>query len=499
MKKMFFVLMVFSVVFLFCSCDKNNPDMSYVSRFDDVNTITLTDDVIKVNDKEISTYGDVFLSDDIIYYEQKETYESTNPYGEGTIDDSHSYDEAKEHKVINITKSGAYRISGNLSKGQIRVDLGKDAKNDPQSVVELILDNADITCEVAPAILFLNVYECDTKKSQDASFNVDTKDAGAVLVLKDGTKNNINGSYVAKIYKDKEGEKKLWKQDGAIYSYMSLNVEGKGELNLIADNEGLNSERHISINNGDINIYSDNDGINTNEDGISVTTINGGNVNIVAGLGKEGDAIDSNGWIVVNGGNLYLKANPISDSGLDSDMGTYINGGNVVSTASMMDNPHKDSKSVVLKLGFHKPQKEDFEICVKTKDEKEVFSYKSKKSSFTDGKMRDFSFLLISSPDFKEGKDYFIYVNGVKQGHIKGSFNQKPPLPSDFKKQSPPDIKDGKNPPQMPHGDMPKFPDGKFSMIAPHMMEAEIDYDKLTETFSIKNKTNTFTLVTALS
>ena len=211
------------------------------------------------------------------------------------------------------------------------------------------MDNANITCEVAPAILFLNVYECDTKKAQDASFNVDTKDAGAVLVLKDGTKNNINGSYVAKIYKDKEGEKKLWKQDGAIYSYMSLNVEGKGELNLIADNEGLNSERHISINNGDINIYSDNDGINTNEDGISVTTINGGNVNIVAGLGKEGDAIDSNGWIVVNGGNLYLKSNPISDSGLDSDMGTYINGGNVVSTASMMDNPHKDSKSVVLK------------------------------------------------------------------------------------------------------------------------------------------------------
>ena len=126
----------------------------------------------------------VYTSRDIVYYEDRDFYASGNPYGEGGEGDKHAAEEAEAHRVVNITAPGTYRVSGTLSAGQIRVDLGEEAYEDKSAVVKLILDGADISCTVAPAILFLNVYECDGDWDADtASARVDTKDAGAVLVL----------------------------------------------------------------------------------------------------------------------------------------------------------------------------------------------------------------------------------------------------------------------------------------------------------------------------
>ena len=176
----------------------------------------------------------VYLSHDIIYYEDTDTYDSGNPYGEGTENDRRSESEAAEHTVVNIKSAGTYRINGKLSKGQIFIDLGEDAKTDKNAVVNLILDNADITCTVAPAVFFYRVYECDeawTAADGDAgqysgSYTQNTAAAGANITIADGSENNISGSYVARIYKDSEGEKKLHKYDGAFYSRCSMNIDG---------------------------------------------------------------------------------------------------------------------------------------------------------------------------------------------------------------------------------------------------------------------------------
>ena len=236
------------------------PDAQYDSRFGSETKIVLSDSGILVDGGEETET--VYTSRDIIYYEDRDAYESGNPYGEGEVWERHSTEEAAAHTVVNITAPGAYRVSGKLAAGQIRVDLGEDAYEDPNAVVELILQDADITCTVAPVILFLNTYECDGDWSAEtASPNVDTAAAGANLILEG--ENILNGSHVARIFKDKDGEKKLWKQDGAIYSYMSMNVSGSGSLNLTADNEGLGTELHLTINGGNIRIDSGNDGINT--------------------------------------------------------------------------------------------------------------------------------------------------------------------------------------------------------------------------------------------
>ena len=394
--------------------------------------IELSDSGITVDGSQAGTDDSaaVYTSNDIKYYEDRDTYDSGNTYGEGTDSDKHSESEAEAHTVVNITEPGTYMISGTLSKGQIAVNLGDDAKTDPDAVVTLIFNGADITCTVAPAVIFYKVYECNsewvaaddagTTDSYQASADVDTSDAGANVIIADGSVNNITGSHVAKVYKDSTDQDKKYKYDGAFYSKMSMNIDGgedgDGVLNIIADNEGLDSEMHLTINGGIINIQSQDDGINTNEDGVSVTTINGGTLHIEAGLGKEGDGVDSNGYLVVNGGVVISAAKPQSDSGLDSDFGSYVNGGYVVSTGSTMDWAGSDSEQVTMNLQFSSSQESDEAIIITDTDGNVVFAYDPDKDELAGSNNRGYQGAVISAPELEEGETYYVYVGGDVEG-----------------------------------------------------------------------------------
>lgn len=317
-----------------------------VSVEDDVTKILLSNGEILVNEEKISeeTEADVYKANDIIFYLEEQGI----TYGEGTAADEHSQIEADAHTVVHITKPGTYEISGTMEAGQIFVDLGEEAEEDPEAVVNLILNNVDITCTVAPAILFYNVYECaEITDEEEATMDVNTSTAGANITIADDSKNLIYGSYVAKIFKSCElnedgtqvvDSKKLHKFDGAVYSRKSMNVYGDtGVLNITAENEGVCSDMHMTIHGGNMNIRSGNDGINTSEDNVSVFTMNGGNLNItVTGETGEGDGIDSNGWLLINGGTVKSFACATStDAGIDADKGIYINGGTVIATGNM--------------------------------------------------------------------------------------------------------------------------------------------------------------------
>ena len=386
-------------------------------------SIAFSDNGIKVDGEDISLdEGErVYLAHDVVYYEDRDEYDSGNPYGEGTDDERHSAEDATAVSVVHITQAGTYRLAGSISAGQVWVDLGEDAADDANAQVRLVFDNLDITCEVAPAVVFRRVYECDGDWSADAaSATVDTSDAGAVVVIADGSVNNVTGSHVARIYKDNEEQKKLWKIDGAFYSFMSMNIEGEqdgtGVLNITADNEGLDSELHLTLNGGNVSIASQDDGINTNEDGVSVTTINGGTLHIVAGLGDEGDGIDSNGFLVINDGTVISMANPRSDSGLDSDMGSYINGGTVVALGSTMDWAESDSDQVTMNLQFASSQNAGDAIVVCDESGNVVFAYDPSEDETASGKTRSYLGAVLSCPNFEVSQTYSVYVGGVVSG-----------------------------------------------------------------------------------
>ena len=420
-----FVCFCFAAMsFTACSNGNVTEQTGNKTTYEEEIEIILSDNEITADGKTVGTDSSaaVYISNDVIYYEDKDSYESGNPYGEGEDKDKHTAEQADSTTVVNITKAGVYRVSGKIAQGQLRIDLGEDARTDETAVVTLIFDNADIHCDVAPAVLFMNVYECDNEwDAETARSVVDTAKAGANVVIADGSINNIYGAYVAKIFKDNSEEKKLWKQDGAFYSYMSMNIEGEtdgtGVLNINATNEGLDSELHLTINGGNINIYSGNDGINTNEDGVSVTTINGGNIHIVAGLGEEGDGIDSNGWLVINDGTVIASANPAADAGLDSDMGSYINGGTVVALGSTMDWAESDSEQVTMNLQFAGYNESDSAIIVTKEDDAVVFAYDPSEDEVVGSNIRRYMGAIVSCPEFAVGDTYNVYIGGTVNGN----------------------------------------------------------------------------------
>ena len=389
--------------------------------------LVLSDSTVTLDGTAIASdaAGAVTLSNDIVYYQAGKGQE----YGEGTQKDEHSTEEAAAHKVVTIRQPGTYRVSGSLSAGQLAVDLGEDAQKEPNAVVTLVLDGVDITCTVAPAVIFYRVFECDTdwvaydNEEVDAytgSSTMDTSAAGANIILADDSVNHINGSYVARIYK--EGTtKKLHKYDGAFYSRMSMNISGEsagtGTLNIQAENEGLDSELHLTINSGIINIKAENDGVNTNEDGVSVTTINGGTIQINAGLGEEGDGIDSNGHLVINGGAVYTMANQRTpDGGIDADGDILINGGYLVAVGTRNDAVSDRSAQPLMELSFASTLPAGSVIEVTDPQNNTMVSFTTEKTAQA---------ITFSSPQLQKNVAYTLKVDGVVQqytGNSAGGF-----------------------------------------------------------------------------
>jgi len=469
------------LIFTLAGCGKEKEQPPQASEPETSATeITLSDSGITVDGETVPTdkAAAVYTANDIVYYEAGKDF----TYGEGTEADAHTEAEAAAHTVLHITKPGTYSLSGSISKGQVAVDLGSDAEENETAVVTLILDGLDITCEVAPAIIFYNVYECGDKDEPAAT--VDTSAAGANVIIADGSENTVNGSYVARIYKPEsvvltedgsavEDASKLHKYDAAFYSKMSMNVSGgsenTGKLTINAENEGLDSELHLTVNGGNIKINSGNDGINTNEDGVSVTTINGGTLDItVTGQTGEGDGIDSNGWLVINGGSVIARACSSSeDAGIDSDMGIYINGGTVAATGHMLDRIEDGGQTYAV-FTFDTKQSGDETVRIALKDGEPLFETSPQNS---------YSVLIYSSPELKVGT-YTLSCDGqtlsvAASGGMMGAMPGKGMRPEDAQPGKPLQLPEGVERPEgfeRPGGE--KRPEG---MTPPEDMEMPED------------------------
>ncbi len=465
MKKLYVALFLIICVGVFYSCKAQTPAPTKDAVIGNEVQISLSDEKITANGKEVGTdeASALFHANDIVYYQAGKDF----TYGEGSEKDAHEKDEADAHTVLHITRAGIYRLKGNLSRGQIAVDLGEDAKEDPEAVVTLILDGVDLTCTVAPAVIFYNVYECGSTDAEKATKDVDTSAAGANVILADGSQNTVNGSYVERIYKADsvvlneeknavEDAKKLHKYDGAFYSRMSMNIDaeekGSGVLDIFAENEGLGSELHLTVNGGQINIRSGNDGINTNEDGISVTTISGGKLHIrVTGETGEGDGIDSNGWLVINGGSVTAQACSTSgDAGIDADMGIHINGGTVVASGNMLDRIENGGQTYAV---FNFAQKQKGGEKVKLKNEKGNIVFEAKPEN-------SYSILILSSPHIPAGTYTLwsdeVQLMGQSGGMMGGGMRPDGDVPQMPGGEKQPQMQEGQTPPPKPDESRPQ-------------------------------------------
>lgn len=345
----------------------------------------------------------------------------------------HSVGEARGNPVLHVTAPGTYRLSGSW-QGQIMIDLGdqKEIHTDKTARVVLILDGLDLTCTVAPAVVFNSVYEADHGWADRAAptVGVDIRDAGAVLVVADDSVNRISGTSVARMlkaaYKGKAEEeqtddampgekeqKKLRKYDGAIQSQQSLLItggeKGNGSLSIESGWEGISSGLHITVDGGNLSITSQDDGISAGEDDVSVITVNGGNIRIDAGYGAYGDGMDSDGYVVINGGHITAMSRSDSDSGLDSDKGTIINGGWVYSGGSTKDPAESGSGQCVMHLRFASAVSTEDAVVFADPNGEPVFAYDPGAAGL--GPRKYFG-AVVSAPAFAVGETYGLYLGG---------------------------------------------------------------------------------------
>lgn len=221
---------------------------------------------------------------------------------------------------------------------------------------------------------------------------------------------------------------------------------GKIDMTSLSD-EGIESEGLLTINDGDIKISSRDDAINTSltdeekeaaedepkpprmEKGERPTqkpsgtppmeffnkidedtarahalTINGGKIHIET----EGDGIDSNGSLTINGGEVIIDGPVGYDNGsLDSDGEMIISGGTVLCTSSdgMMQLP-RESKLCTTRIRLSEKTYANTKIEIKSKDGEVVYTH-----------IPTFEFELIAfvSDKLIEGKEYKVFLNDEEQ------------------------------------------------------------------------------------
>ena len=333
--------------------------------------ITLSDDQILVDGAPITENPDAKAY--LAYH--TETHPDVAPQLQGL-----------QNRVITITDNGAYRITGSAQDAQIAV------KADEKDHVRLILDHMEISCRTAPAIVIHSAFDPRVPGQY-----------GVTIHLADGSENKVTGSHTTRILDTDV------KFDGAVDSLVSLGFEGNGKLTVDADNEGIEVKYgHMTINGGVFDIRAGDDPLNVSEDQVGTLTVNGGHLfSAVKPLaGGEGDGIDSNGSIIFNGGTIINLAHPSSqDSGIDSDMGSTINGGVVVGAGNMYDPIEAEGSSQLFMMLEFNESTDDL-VVVTDQGGKPVFAY-----DFP----HDYMYIAFSTPELKEGI-YHVYLGGEIEG-----------------------------------------------------------------------------------
>lgn len=199
--------------------------------------------------------------------------------------------------IITITKEGTYVLSGALSEGQIVVDADS-------AKVQLVLDNADITCASSAAIYVKNAdktFITLAEGSENILMNtaeyeaIDDNNIDAVIFSKDDL--TLNGKGTLTINSE---------YGHGIVSKDDLKLVG-GTCNITAKNHALSGKDSVRIAAGTYNLTSGKDGIhseNADDDEKGFVYIASGDFTIES----TGDGIDASYVVQIDDGDFDITA-----------------------------------------------------------------------------------------------------------------------------------------------------------------------------------------------
>lgn len=131
-------------------------------------------------------------------------------------------------------------------------------------------------------------------------------------------------------------------------------------------------------------------------------TINDGYIYIKA----DGDGIDSNGNLTINGGTVIIDGPTRNgDGSLDSEGTMSITGGTVltVSNGGMVQMPANQQGQHILSISLANKQPAGTQIAIKDADGNELIKYTS---------VKEFGRILFFNEEIKEDSEYTLYING---------------------------------------------------------------------------------------
>lgn len=209
----------------------------------------------------------------------------------------------------------------------------------------------------------------------------------------------------------------LRSDDDGIHADASVIIEN-GNIEILNSYEGIEAQ-NVSINNGNISIHSLDDGVNCaggmdqtenqkpghgpdqfDKDEDAFIVINNGSLYINA----NGDGIDSNGYIEINGGNVIIEG-PISNgnSSIDYGISASIKNADLISVGSsgMASNFTDSNQGVIM---YNTSKSYDSETKIKLLDEKGkvIIEFETTKS---------FSSIIISNNKIEKDKTYKLVVS----------------------------------------------------------------------------------------
>lgn len=251
-----------------------------------------------------------------------------------------------------------------------------------------------------------------------------------------GTSSSQKGLKAGTLLTVKNGNFRIISKDDAIHSNADVQIDG-GTFYIETKDDGIHADRDLYINGGEINIpicYEGFEGtiinvnggrsfINASNDAISAAAgtpeaeawsgrggnpyvqawFNGGELEAAA----NGDVVDSNGNIYVTGGTLRLSAPPYPDyeGSLLCNGDVTISGGNIAAVGCMGVNVYWE-KQPVLWFSHTKQIAEGSTLSIRDANGNVLLELAMRSDAVQS---------VYTTPDFKVGETYSLYIDDVKQ------------------------------------------------------------------------------------
>lgn len=365
--------------------------------------------------------------------------------------------------VLSILTGGIYVLKGVSLENSIKIDILTEEN------VKLVIDNLKINSNSGPLInSAASVLEIFVVDNTENEIKLSINDKSESLIKAEG-KVIFNGSGKLELYSrqkhaveaeqviiaggnliidsDKNGiscgslffyggNLEIKSLNNAVKAKYNINIYG-GLMNINANNKGISADNNITVDNGYVVLNNAIEGItssdivinngyffiNSSDDCINAQNqfvINNGMVSLNS---RAGDAIDSNGTLIINGGIIIAAGAASPECGLDSnDNPLIINGGFVIATGGSTSLPSSDSLQNILILKDAKKSLKNINLKI---GEIDILNYYSSVN---------FETLVFSSPDLLSNVEIIVnnagYMDseteffGVKFGLINDNVSQ---------------------------------------------------------------------------